>query len=587
MSPRFVINALSNAIIQSNAKSLTTMDVLLALKDAIESDARIDAKKKRKWVDFLVVRAQGLLQPLGQGGRAQGAVRLLRAGGAGAARQVPRRGRGDARQPQAQDPITSEEREPDERFLRAVEEKIRISDSGKQSFRQEVVRKAMGAYKRGDKFTLDSHAPLHDAVEQYLFEQRRDVLRLVSSTTRPEEETRAEDLGGREAAGRRVRLRRAQRARGAELRDDAAGAGIAAKAERPDACAHRSTDPRADGCLTPCRHDLIIRAARPPGTSCSRAARATGCGTTRRCARRCKDQLPDLLAGGDFITQPDQRTCGAGAAARARALPPRRPAEAAGRRPGQGEPGDMLRPGARAERRATEGEGGTATAASSFCSSSRSTTSSTGCSEELKLPDLRPKRRDARTSRVRARRLGQARRALAPRPPPHGEAGGEAPRDPDRRGPEFGTSACSSRNAARRALLFAELPIDSSQIHVRPMVGGHVDLQGACQCAAIVTPAVGIAKGDIVIPARMMRVELHRSFHYAQAVFPVTGISDHVSEYCCGGGIHAIQGERALRCRAEGQVVFLEEQGGSQCAVGEVAGRRRCDCSLRGSTGAA
>src|SRR5207237_10607936 len=71
------------------------------------------------------------------------------------------------------DPITNEERKPDERFLRNVEEKIRISESGKLSFRQEVVRKAMGAYKRGEKFTLDSHAPLHDAVEQYLFEQRR------------------------------------------------------------------------------------------------------------------------------------------------------------------------------------------------------------------------------------------------------------------------------------------------------------------------------------------------------------------------------------------------------------------------------
>ena len=65
-----------------------------------------------------------------------------------------------------------------------VEEKIRISESGKLSFRQEVVRKAMGAYKRGEKFTLDSHAPLHDAVEQYLFEQRRDVLRLVSPRAR-------------------------------------------------------------------------------------------------------------------------------------------------------------------------------------------------------------------------------------------------------------------------------------------------------------------------------------------------------------------------------------------------------------------
>jgi len=53
-----------------------------------------------------------------------------------------------------------------------------------------VVRKAMGAFKRGEKFTLDSHAQLHNAVQQYLFEQRREVLRMVSSTTRPDEEVR-------------------------------------------------------------------------------------------------------------------------------------------------------------------------------------------------------------------------------------------------------------------------------------------------------------------------------------------------------------------------------------------------------------
>jgi serine protein kinase len=190
ISPRFVINALSNAIIQSSARSLTTMEVLIALKDAIESDMRIDGKKKRKWVDYLVAvrkefynrwvkedvhkalfvsfedEAQQLLDKYLDEVEATLDNRTLR------------------------DPITSEERKPDERFLRNVEEKIRVSESGKGSFRQEVVRKAMGAFKRGEKFTLDSHAALHDAVEQYLFEQRRDVLRLVSSTSRPDDETR-------------------------------------------------------------------------------------------------------------------------------------------------------------------------------------------------------------------------------------------------------------------------------------------------------------------------------------------------------------------------------------------------------------
>jgi serine protein kinase len=190
VSPRFVINALSNAIIQSQAKSLTSMGVLIALKDAIESDVRIDGKKKRKWVDFLVaVRKEFYNRWVKEDVHKalfvsfeQEAQQLLDKYLDEVEAQLDNRS--------IKDPITGEERRPDERFLRSVEEKIRISESGKGSFRQEVVRKAMGAYKRGEKFTLGSHAPLHDAVEQYLFEQRRDVLRLVSSSARPDDDTR-------------------------------------------------------------------------------------------------------------------------------------------------------------------------------------------------------------------------------------------------------------------------------------------------------------------------------------------------------------------------------------------------------------
>ena len=112
----------------------------------------------------------------------------------------------DSRRSRTRSPARSGK--PDERFLRSVEEKIKISESGKLSFRQEVVRKAMVAYKRGEKFTLDSHAPLHEAIEQYLFEQRRDVLRLVTSSARPDDEARQKISAVAEAAGRRVRLRR-------------------------------------------------------------------------------------------------------------------------------------------------------------------------------------------------------------------------------------------------------------------------------------------------------------------------------------------------------------------------------------------
>ena len=103
-------------------------------------------------------------------------------------------------------PITGETRPADERFLRSVEEKIKVSDSGKQSFRQEVVRKAMVAFKAGEKFTLDSHARMHEAIEQYLFEERRDVLRLVTSSARPDDEARKKISVSAAATGQRIRL---------------------------------------------------------------------------------------------------------------------------------------------------------------------------------------------------------------------------------------------------------------------------------------------------------------------------------------------------------------------------------------------
>src|SRR5256886_1537321 len=144
-------------------------------------EVRIDGKKKRKWVDFLVMVRKDFYNRWVK----EDVHKALFVSFEQEAQQLLDKYLDEVEATldnrSVKDPITGEERKPDERFLRSVEEKIRISESGKLSFRQEVVRKAMGAYKRSEKFTLDSHAPLHDAVEQYLFEQRRDVLRLVSS----------------------------------------------------------------------------------------------------------------------------------------------------------------------------------------------------------------------------------------------------------------------------------------------------------------------------------------------------------------------------------------------------------------------
>jgi serine protein kinase len=188
VSPRFIINAISNAITRSEAHSLTTMEVLIALKDAIDADARMDAKQKRQWIDFLVTTRKDFYNRWVKEDVHKALFTSFEKEAQSLLEKYLDEVEASLDQRQIVDPITAESRAPDERFMRSVEEKIKVSDSGKMSFRQEVVRKAMVSYKRGEKFTLDSHARLHEAIKQYLFEERRDVLRLVTSSARPDGE---------------------------------------------------------------------------------------------------------------------------------------------------------------------------------------------------------------------------------------------------------------------------------------------------------------------------------------------------------------------------------------------------------------
>ncbi len=188
ISPRFVINSISNAITRNEVKSLTSMDVMLAIKDAVESDPRIDPKEKRRAVDLLVVVRKDFYNRWVKEDVHKALFASFEAEAQALLEKYLDEVEAMLDRRELTDAITGETRAPDERFLRSVEQKIKISDAGKLSFRQEVVRKAMVAFKLGDRFTLSSHGRLKEAIEQYLFEERRDVLRLVSSVTRPDQD---------------------------------------------------------------------------------------------------------------------------------------------------------------------------------------------------------------------------------------------------------------------------------------------------------------------------------------------------------------------------------------------------------------
>jgi len=75
--------------------------------------------------------------------------------------------------------------EPDERLMRNIEEKIDVTETGKKTFRDEVVRKMLKAQKDG-KYDYASHPRLKEGLEQQLFDERKDTIKLTVSTRNPD-----------------------------------------------------------------------------------------------------------------------------------------------------------------------------------------------------------------------------------------------------------------------------------------------------------------------------------------------------------------------------------------------------------------
>jgi serine protein kinase len=73
---------------------------------------------------------------------------------------------------------TGRDEPPDERLMRAIEEKIDIPESRKEDFRQEIMNYIGALALDGKKFEYHTNARLHKALELKLFEDSRDTIKL-------------------------------------------------------------------------------------------------------------------------------------------------------------------------------------------------------------------------------------------------------------------------------------------------------------------------------------------------------------------------------------------------------------------------
>jgi serine protein kinase len=73
---------------------------------------------------------------------------------------------------------TGQAEEPDERLMRAIEEKIEIADSRKDDFRREIMNYIGALAIEGKRFEYRTNERLHKALELKLFEDQKDSIKL-------------------------------------------------------------------------------------------------------------------------------------------------------------------------------------------------------------------------------------------------------------------------------------------------------------------------------------------------------------------------------------------------------------------------
>ncbi len=75
---------------------------------------------------------------------------------------------------------TNEELQPDEAFLKSIEEQIAIIGTAADGFRQEVIAYLWSASRRGTSISYKSYEPLREAIEKRLMTSVRDISRIIT-----------------------------------------------------------------------------------------------------------------------------------------------------------------------------------------------------------------------------------------------------------------------------------------------------------------------------------------------------------------------------------------------------------------------
>jgi serine protein kinase len=187
ISPRYVINRLSNAVVKDDAACVNPIDALRALKDGFEQHTAITRQERERLLNLLA-EARREYDEIAKREVQKAFVYAYEESAKTLLNNYLDNVEAYCNKTKLRDPITEEEVEPDERLMRAIEEQIGVTETAKKAFREEILIRLSALARRGAAFDYTSHDRLREAIEKKLFADLRDVVKITTSTKTPDAE---------------------------------------------------------------------------------------------------------------------------------------------------------------------------------------------------------------------------------------------------------------------------------------------------------------------------------------------------------------------------------------------------------------
>jgi serine protein kinase len=181
ISTRFITKAIDSTLSDSEKNFITPMRVVDSLIKQVKEQV-VDEEKKKHYLEILQKTIREEYLKILEGEIAKAFVTAYEEQAQSLFDNYLDNAESFTTKQKLKDRMTSEEREPDEKFMKAIEEQIGIVGSSRDGFRADVTAYMFAKVRRGQKVDYKSYEPLKEAIESYLIATVKDLARIVTKS---------------------------------------------------------------------------------------------------------------------------------------------------------------------------------------------------------------------------------------------------------------------------------------------------------------------------------------------------------------------------------------------------------------------